>query len=262
MHSARTSSLAGAGHAAPLLNDALFLNPSYISFLKTYSIELDYHRFDASSAPAPYGRNYGISLQDGKTALVQAGLGYTVKENGSQLNLAAAKAFWPNISIGIGAKFFFNDIEGRDNPIDAVLSATYLVTPYIQVALVANNLLKLDGSRGAGWEREIIVGSKFNIEGIFLVYVDPHYTLDPSDGEVLGYEAGGEISIFHDFMLRAGHFMNVTVPFQTERATGFSLGGGWIGPRFAIDYGLTRVFESLGSLPESLAHQFTATLYF
>ena len=34
--SPRTAALGGAGHAAPMLNDAIYLNPSFVSFMPSY----------------------------------------------------------------------------------------------------------------------------------------------------------------------------------------------------------------------------------
>src|SRR5436305_13181621 len=78
-HSARTAALAGSGHAGPLLNDSVFLNPSYASFLPTYSLALQYLKFSGPSRPGEsdyHGRNYSVSIQDGRNELFQAGVAY------------------------------------------------------------------------------------------------------------------------------------------------------------------------------------------
>src|SRR4051812_23643954 len=64
-HSPRTAALGGAGHAGPLLNDGVYLNPSFASFLPSYSVSgnlLLFHGPDGPNGdPSYHGRNYNVS---------------------------------------------------------------------------------------------------------------------------------------------------------------------------------------------------------
>src|SRR5689334_537537 len=85
-HSPRTAALGGAGHAGPLLNDAIYLNPSYASLLPAYSISANYVAFRGTETlpddSHPYsGNNFNLSVQDGHTEAFQAGLGYTRRDS-------------------------------------------------------------------------------------------------------------------------------------------------------------------------------------
>src|SRR4051812_17667173 len=69
--SARTAALGGAGHAAPLLNDSIYLNPSFESFLPTYTGAANYFNHSAGAVDAEgshelHGRGWNASLHDGK----------------------------------------------------------------------------------------------------------------------------------------------------------------------------------------------------
>src|SRR5690348_2766114 len=70
-HSPRTDALGGAGHASPLLGDAIYLNPSFTSFIQTHSLSLNYLVYGAGQTNSPYGvidyygHNINVSVLDG-----------------------------------------------------------------------------------------------------------------------------------------------------------------------------------------------------
>ncbi|MBI4925638.1 MAG: hypothetical protein HY843_06910, partial [Bdellovibrio sp.] len=107
-HSPRTIALGGAGHAGPLLNDAIFLNPSFASFLPTYSFGFNYLSFANQNDIGDKGRILNVSIQDGRSEVFQAGAAYTQKSDGSYLHVGASKNFVNRFGFGIGGKFFFN----------------------------------------------------------------------------------------------------------------------------------------------------------
>src|SRR5947209_4004303 len=80
--SARTAALGGAGHAGPMLNDAIYLNPSYASFLPTYAIGGNWVTFNGKDDHFK-GRAANLTVQDGRNEYFQAGVGYTLREDGS-----------------------------------------------------------------------------------------------------------------------------------------------------------------------------------
>ena len=95
----------------------------------------------------------------------------------------------------------------------------------------------------AAMYREFILGMKFNVMGLLLIYVDPHYATSAPDA--FGHEAGLEIPIMGDFFLRMGSFRNATVPWLNLRGQGYSAGAGWIGPRLTIDFTVHRTLEPI-----------------
>src|SRR5690606_36618254 len=82
-HSPRSSALGGSGRAGPLLNDAITLNPSFCSFLPAYSFSANYSFYEGPGYQTPAGPNshsghvYNLSIQDGRTELLQAGVSLT-----------------------------------------------------------------------------------------------------------------------------------------------------------------------------------------
>src|ERR1035437_8251713 len=101
--SPRTLGLGGAGRATPLLNDAIYLNPSYASFAPVYSLASGY------TSIRPGGRNYNLSIQDSRTELFQAGVGFTKREGDSAVNIGASKLVVERLGFGLGSKFIIND---------------------------------------------------------------------------------------------------------------------------------------------------------
>ena len=82
--SPRTAALGGAGHAGPVLNDAIYLNPSFTAFLQSYGLAINYIR---ALRPAPHP-HYNLSVLDGRSELFQAGVGYTRREHNNFIHIA------------------------------------------------------------------------------------------------------------------------------------------------------------------------------
>lgn len=232
-HSPRTAALGGAGHAGPLLNDAIFLNPSFASFLPTYSVAGNY----------PAGRGFGVSILDGRTELFQAGVAYTVLDRGRFIHVGASKGAIKRLGFGLGAKFFMP--EGSDQVVrDGTLSFTGIALDWLQGALIVDNLLETDEGREFLLYREVILGMKANLRGIALVYFDPHWipALDDT-GSPYGYESGLEFVLMRDLFFRLGMFRNSKVPYRDEYGRGYGIGIGWVAPRISMDYGVSRVLR-------------------
>jgi hypothetical protein len=264
-HSPRTAALGGSGHAGPLLTDSIYLNPSFISLLPTYGISFNYLRFNAGKSDnfPEKGKSYNLSIQDGRSKLFQAGVGYTIKEDGALLSIGASKAFVQRFGVGVGSKFYFKEKFGSEVGVsDFNLSSSFVATRWLQFALILDNVLQTDEAKEQGFYRELKLGSKVNIMSIFLVYLDPHFTPSLPVGENFGYEAGLEFVLMSDLFLRLGHFTNSHVPFQNARGSGFGAGFGWIGPRLSLDYAYQRVTHSNEGLPKAGAHTLGATVYF
>ncbi len=259
--SPRSIGLGGSGHAGPLLNDAVFLNPSFTSFLPTYSVGLNYLSFNGEAAPVAIGsekgKNYSVTVQDGRSDVFQAGAAYTQRVDATMVHVGVSKAIKQRVSFGAGGKFFFSD-PTHSAARDAVVSATVIPSTWLQVAAVGDNMLENSAGQERGLYREYILGLKLNMKEIVLTYFDPHYTPSLSSGQQYGYEAGLEFVLMSDLFLRLGMFRNSNVPFQGGRGRGYGFGLGWVAPRMSLDYGLSRALEPVAAV----AHTFGATLYF
>lgn len=248
--SPRTAALGGAGHAAPILNDSIYLNPSFAAFNPGYAISAGYVNFAAM--------NYNLSVLDGRNEFFQAGVGYTRREDGKILHVGASRSFVQRTGFGLGAKFFFGK-EGLPSGQDFSLSATGVVTEWIQVALITDNLLASDAGKARNLHREFILGTKVNIDKILLIYLDPQFVPSlPGGKSSYGHSLGAEFVVLRDFFWRLGSFRNTNVPWISEYANGYSTGLGWVGPRFSVDYAFTRVTKPF----TDRAHTFGLTLYF
>ncbi len=270
-HSPRTAALGGAGHASPLLNDALYLNPSYASFLPTYGIGV--HYMNGNFGGTQKTRSLNASIQDGRSELFQAGVGMTLRDDGKLINLGASKALGKEFALGLGGKLVLpnNDRGGSGTKMlsDVNFSASYIATEWLSLSVTGDNLIQSEQVRARGMLREITLGSKFNVEGIFLVYADPHLTMEQPKTKYsdlpYGYQFGLEFPLLSDLFLRFGRFANSYVPFfqsphwdAVHHGSGYGFGAGWLAPKVSIDYGLERMI-----LPQSAsAHHIGATIYF
>jgi len=261
--SPRTVALGGAGHAGPLLNDTIYLNPSFASFLPTYSVSGNYTTFNGSPVTTPqgvtdyHGRNYNFSVLDGRSDLFQAGVGFTQREDGTFVNVGASKELAKRFGVGLGGKFFFNSAS-KTSGRDLIYSMTEIPFDWLQTALIADNLLQTSAGKQWNLYREFTLGMKFNVQSIVLVYIDPHLTPDLPTSSEFGYQAGVEFVIMQDVFLRMGHFQNAMTPFSSTYGEGYGVGLGWVAPRISLDYGMSRV---LHPHPET-SHNFGATIYF
>ncbi len=265
-HSPRTAALAGSGHASPLLNDAIYLNPSYTSFLPNYGFSINYLLYDAGNQNAAgysdyNGHSLNFSIQDGRSDVFQAGVGYTIRDDSKLLSIGASKAVVDKLGIGIGAKLVFPN-DGSKMVNDGIFSTTYAFADFGQTAFIIDNIIQSSGAKDRGMYRQFIVGTKFNVEKVVLVYVDPHLTPDLPDMDDRtsnwGLEGGLEFPIMSDVFLRMGLMRNSYVPFVNRYSDGYGLGLGWLAPRLSLDYAFQRVITPL----PGHAHTFGITLYF
>src|SRR4051794_17073158 len=142
-HSPRTEALGGTGHASPLLTDAIYLNPSFSSFLQTHSLAFNYLSYGGATIETPegtsdyYGRNWNVSVIDGtQDSLFQAGVGYTRRNDSSMLHVGASKNIIQELGVGLGGKFIFpNDGSGKRIN-DATFSVTGIPTAWFQTAFI------------------------------------------------------------------------------------------------------------------------------
>ncbi len=236
--SPRTAALGGASHAAPMLNDAIYLNPSYTSFLPITSTA-----FAFGSARTEDGSTYNYpmnaSIMDGhKDAFFQAGVGFTRLAQGNFFHVGASKSPSARTGFGAGTKFFM-PTGSTQVIIEPSVSGAIQLTSWLQGALIVDNLLESPAAVVHGMYREITLGTKLNVMDVFTAYVDPHFT--PALGATAwGYEAGLEFPFFKDLYLRAGAFRNANVSYLNTRGDGWAVGAGWTAPRISFDYAMSR----------------------
>lgn len=262
-YSPRMAGLAGSGRAGPLLNDAIYLNPSFTSFLPTYSLSGNQLTYSGDADPAlgpgsRQGRNVSFSIVDGRNPLFQAGVAYTRREDGTMVHVGASKALLQRLGLGIGGKFFLKG-SGKPTGQELVVSTTAVPVEWFQVAAVVDNALDSEASRARGLRREFILGTKFNLDRIVLVYFDPQYAPARPGSQRYGFSAGLEFVLMADLFLRTGMFRNTVIPHAMNTVgRGYGVGLGWVGPRMSLDYGLSRTVD-----PRSLtAHSMGVSIYF
>jgi hypothetical protein len=239
--SPRTQALGGAGHAAPLLNDAIYMNPSYGSFLPQYSLSgnYDWYNFNNDSYS---GKLWNVSIQDGRSETFQAGIGYTHLEQGSLVSFGASKAVTKELGFGLGSKLYFPTGTGQKIG-DLTFSTEFLAKKWLQASFIADNLVQTADAEANNFYREFTIGTKFSIMDMLFIYFDPHLAPDaPStNGSHFGHESAAELEVFEDLFLRGGFYKNSKIPSLGNRGDGYGLGFGWIGPRISIDYAFSHV---------------------
>jgi hypothetical protein len=262
-HSARTDGLGGAGHASPLLNDSIYLNPSFAPYIQAHSISFNYLAYGDGITNSPYGyipyygHDINLSVVDGTVeSLFQAGVSYTVRDDSSLIHLIAAKKIIQRLSLGIGGKFIFPQNQPGNHPFEATASATGIIAQWFQASLIVDNLLQ--SATNLGFRREFILGTKFNAMNIVLAYFDPHIFDDMTLSSTFGFESGAEFPFFTDFFLRIGAFHNSTIPYQAQVGDGYGIGVGWIAPKISFEYAFSRAYSPVSAL----SHNFGVSVYF
>lgn len=262
-HSPRTDGLGGAGHASPVLTDAVYLNPSYSSYSKMRAFSASYLMFNGEQIDTPqgvsnyYGHNFNISVLDGShDALFQAGVGFTRRDDANLVHIGASHTIIEQLGIGLGSKFIFPNDNSGQRVIDGTASLTGIPTGWFQASLIVDNVF--EASKDRGYYREFTLGTKFDIMSIVSVYLDPNWVPTYVGDTKWGFEAGLEFTIMSDFFIRLGMFKSSTVPYQARRADGYAAGIGWMAPRLALDYSFSRTVVPI----LSNSHNFGFTVYF
>ncbi len=257
-HSARSAALGGAGHAAPMLSDAIYLNPAFGSLGKIHSLSFNYQMYQGPSQPKDHLAN--LSVLDGSDdQLFQAGVGFTRKSKYNILNIGASKAVVQRYGFGMGGKFLFpTDGSGKKFSDINLSFVSDWGSSWVTTALILDNLL--ESAKQYGLRRELILGIKINMMDILALYIDPHWY--PSAGGLssnqLGYEMGAELPLMQDLLMRAGMYQNAFIPFLSTQGRGFGAGIGWMAPKLALEYSYSKVIEPI----DTHAHQVGISIYF
>jgi hypothetical protein len=260
-HSPRTEALGGAGHATPLLTDAVYLNPSYHSFMTTHAFSFTYLTYSGGSLdsiPNYHGNNMNLSIIDGSPeSLFQAGVGYTRRDDNNFIHIGASKKIIHQLGVGLGLKFIFPNDPSGGTIAESSLSASSIIFDWLQASLLVENLLQSAVTNG--FYREFTLGTKINLQSLLLIYIDPSWVPSlPSDQAQWGLEAGLEIPVFKDFFVRAGKFQNASIPYQARRGNGFGVGVGWLGPKISFDYAFSHVTSPI----PTATHTVGTSIYF
>lgn len=251
----RSSGLAGSGHAAPLLTDSIYLNPSFLAFQPSYIISLSYAPY---SGDPTHGHLLNAAVVDGHSELFTGGLGYTRRDDAHIFSAAGGKAVTSTLGIGVGAKLAIPNSNGAEKISDFSISGTYLINAWLTVSATVSNIIESEGSRNLQFLRSYELGSKINLEGFAILYLDPSYTPHAAPGSEFGQQVGLEIPVFTDLFLRAGYFRNTSTPILDSRSKGYSAGAGWVAPKLSLDYGFVHSTE-----PETVSvHSMGFSIYF
>lgn len=253
-HSPRTASLGGAGHASPLGNDSIYLNPGYTPFVPTSSLGMYWTAWQ--TAGGAYGRNYAVTIQDGKSEAFQAGLAHTQRDDGRFIHVGVSKSFIQRTGFGLGTKFYFPN-NANWMMTDLTIGFSGLPTYWLQLALVVDNIFESEYGRNLNLTREWILGTRTNLMGIVTLYMDPIYLPSLPDANRWAFEGGAEFHVLIDLNLRAGWFYNSMVPYLSRRDRGYSVGAGWNGPRISIDYAHT-----WATTADGWSNNISATMFF
>lgn len=252
--SPRTLGLGGAGRGAPLLTDAIYLNPSYSSFVTSYSLAGAYLWFDQ-------GRNYNFSVQDSRTEMFQAGLGYTKREGSTAINVGASKNVVDRLGVGIGTKFVIDDTT-KDTSTNFLISSSFIATQWMYAALIIDNLFESDSSKAKGLYRNFYLGFKFIPTKEVQVYVDPVFSPSYPYGNKAGFSAGVEFALMADFYLRTGRFVDAEIAYMNTRGDGWGVGVGWLGPKVNFEFALHRATSNHLGTGYHSAHTASMTIFF
>lgn len=244
--SPRTAALGGAGRANPVLNDSIYQNPSFASFLPVYSWSGNFKALGEGR-----GRAYDLSVLDGRSELFQAGLAYEVRDLYRAFHVAASRKIDEKTTLGLGGRFYLSKDESRFAGYrDFSASATHVPFAWLQVAAVAENLDR---------SPELVIGTRFRITERFMIYVDPHFRLSTSFKDpLIGHEIGAEFPIFKDLYFRMGGFRAGQISEIGGRANGVGYGVGWVAPRLSLDFSVEHLLVPV----DQVSHTTGMTVYF
>lgn len=250
-----------------MLADTIFVNPSLLAFQPvgalsgTYSWINDSVFGPADSRPP----SFNVSVIDGKNEYVNAGLAFTRRPGVDFLHLSLAKRALQWLSFGSSVKYFSSRGEAMSpytaTPVGALIgtdmsfSTSFLVqtsftaTP-IQIGIVGDNLIAKAANEPLIGPRQVGIGFKANLSSILLLYGDAVEYLPKNVGAYPMFHGGIELAFSPEIFLRGGIF--------GTHEKGWSLGGGWVGPKLGFNYGYQSkmAFDSHNAFEHALTVDF------
>jgi len=203
------------------------------------------------------GRQYQVSVQDGRTELLQAGAAYTMRDDAIFIHFGISKTVVKRLGFGLSTKLIRNNTTTAMAP-ELVFSTTVIAADWLQFALVADNLLSSAVARSIDLIPVVTLAAKVNVMGIALLYFDPRYYPSGGAAGTLGHSAGLELTVLKEAFLRLGQFSGTSFSPTGRRSTGYGFGAGWIAPRISLDYGFARSVSPV----ERSEHTVSATIFF
>ena len=252
--SPRTLGLGGAGRAAPWLTDSIYLNPSYASFSPIYTLSGTFTGFDQ-------GRNYNVSIQDSRTESLQAGVGFTKREQNASVNLGASRAFEKKWGIGLGTKIILDQPSNRWTT-DFTVSGSLVANNWLNVAVVVDNLIAGTEQRTRNLHRTIYAATRLVVVRKIQFYFDPFFSPDYSTGNKGGFSVGTEIGMLDDLYLRLGRSVDAEIPHFNTRGSGYGFGIAWVGPKICLEGAISRTLAAHGSGPIGTAQSGSVQIFF
>lgn len=235
--SARTVSLGRTGRGGAQLTDVIFLNPALSGFYEVSALSGTYHWQSGSTHP------WNASIVDGKNEYVHAGLSFTRNPHQDWIHLTLARKITPWLSVGNAVKRYSarsnqEVAEGRaESGYDFGLSTAFLLplsflAAPVQVGVVSENLVNRAKDEPQSGPRQYGVGVKANLSKIVMVYADFVEHFSNFSGAYPFWGAGAELNLGANIFGRGGIFQS--------REQGWSVGFGWISPRFVLNYGFQK----------------------
>ncbi|RYZ71700.1 MAG: hypothetical protein EOP09_04285 [Proteobacteria bacterium] len=243
--SPRTAALGGAGKAGALGTDSIYLMPAMTSYLHGYAGSVGFFSYGGPDGAEPNGRVYHASAHDGSNEMFQAGVGYTRRADATMIHFGASKAITNVLGFGIGAKRHFHSAS-LESVNQTNISGVFFPLGFLQTSFMVDNILENNNSKKWNLYREFSIGTKFNIQKMLLIYIDPQYTPN-KPGKAFGYQAGVELPLFSDLFARAGVNRDALQPHLGSYGRGIGWGAGWIFPKIAVDFAVYRTIEPVRS---------------
>jgi hypothetical protein len=252
--SPRTLGLGGAGRAAPWLTDAIYLNPSFASFSPIYTLSGTFTGFDQ-------GRNYNFSVQDSRTELLQAGVGFTKREENAAVNIGASRAFAKKWGVGLGSKILLDQPSNRMTA-DFNVSGSVLATEWLNMSLIVDNLIANADQRSRNLHRTLYAATRLIAARKIQLYFDPFFSPDYPGGSKGGFTAGAEIGMLEDLYLRIGRSVDAEIAHLNTRGSGYGIGVGWVGPKISLEGAIHKTLSAHGGRPTGTAQSAAVQIYF
>ncbi|NDD93273.1 hypothetical protein EBZ37_14480 [bacterium] len=252
--SPRTLGLAGSGRAAPWLSDAIYLNPSFASFSPIYTLSGAFTGFDQ-------GRNYNVSIQDSRTESLQAGVGFTKREQNVSLNIGASREFQKKWGIGLGSKIILDQPSNRMTS-DFIISGTLLAMQWLNVAIIVDNVIAGAPQTNRNLHRTFFSSVRLNAARKVDFYFDPFFSPSYGGGNKGGFSVGTEIGMLEDLYLRLGRSVDAEIPHLNTRGSGYGVGIAWVGPKISLEAAMNRTLTAHTAGVTGTAHSGAVHIFF
>lgn len=238
----KTSSLAGAGIAAPTMIEALYVNPAMYAYFTTSSFYFQNHdgKIDPlnSSRTATFGdsnnpEGFSAAITDGSNP-AKGGFTYTDQEEsgterkrygfGFGNTVDGDSAFGVNYSY-IVDEFSEGSIEKKSKLHVGSMGYLSIVNPQFSYAIIWNDPAWADRLNS-----KTVFGMHYRPFEKLSLMLDLGQDIKRSINKTLYYAAGLEVEVYTDVYARCGVFQD-----KIFNLKGYGFGLGWIGPRIGLE---------------------------